>query len=129
MEESWGLQLIWSSTGSDRSQPCGEREESCCRTMFQHWLEGNGRQPASWTSLLEVLRDSEFISLAAILAGRPHSPPTPLTVFIESLYREDCSPAYAQTKYSNPHCACAPRVNNCLQFLSTPRPPFLLFSF
>ena len=41
--------------------------ESCCRAMFQHWLEGNGTQPASWSTLLEVLRDSDFNNLAAQL--------------------------------------------------------------
>ena len=39
--------------------------ESCCRSMFQHWLQGNGVRPASWATLLEILEDSRFVSLAA----------------------------------------------------------------
>ena len=39
--------------------------ESCCRSMFQHWLQGNGVRPASWPTLLEILEDSQFVSLAA----------------------------------------------------------------
>ena len=39
--------------------------ESCSRSMFQHWLLGNGEQPASWATLLEILEDSRFVSLAA----------------------------------------------------------------
>ena len=39
--------------------------ESCCRSMFQHWLQGNGVRPASWTTLLEILEDSRFVSLVA----------------------------------------------------------------
>ena len=39
--------------------------ESCCRCMFQHWLEGNGVQPVSWATLLEILEDCHFITLAA----------------------------------------------------------------
>ena len=31
----------------------------CCRNMFQHWLKGNGRQPASWETLIELLEDFE----------------------------------------------------------------------
>ena len=39
--------------------------ESCCRCMFQHWLEGNGVQPPSWATLLEILEDCHFNALAA----------------------------------------------------------------
>ena len=39
--------------------------KSCCRSMFQHWLQGNGVRPASWTTLLKILEDSLFVSLAA----------------------------------------------------------------
>ena len=39
--------------------------DSCCRAMFQHWLEGNGVQPASWTTLIQILNDCQFLNLAA----------------------------------------------------------------
>ena len=41
-----------------------EGVESCCRAMFQHWLEGNGVQPVSWATLLEILEDCLFTELA-----------------------------------------------------------------
>ena len=42
-----------------------EGVESCSQSMFQHWLQGNGVRPASWATLLEILEDSRFVSLAA----------------------------------------------------------------
>ena len=39
--------------------------ESCCRSMFQYWLQGNGVKPVSWATLLEILADSHFIGLVA----------------------------------------------------------------
>jgi hypothetical protein len=38
--------------------------EDCCRSMFQHWLNGNGVKPCSWRKLIELLEDSKFKSLA-----------------------------------------------------------------
>ena len=38
--------------------------EECCRSMFQHWLKGNGVKPCSWRKLVELLEDSNFESLA-----------------------------------------------------------------
>ena len=43
-----------------------EGVESCCRAMFQYWLQGNGK-PASWTTLLEILDDCHFPDLVAKL--------------------------------------------------------------
>ena len=42
-----------------------EGVESCSQSMFQHWLQENGVRPASWTTLLVILEDSRFVSLAA----------------------------------------------------------------
>ena len=36
----------------------------CCQTMFQHWLNGNGRGPHSWRTLIELLEDSDQEVLA-----------------------------------------------------------------
>lgn len=44
-----------------------EGVESCCQTMFQHWLKGSGEQPATWGKLLEVLKDCGFLVLASDL--------------------------------------------------------------
>ena len=43
--------------------------ESCCRCMFQHWLDGNGVQPVSWATLLEILKDCHFNTLATEVNG------------------------------------------------------------
>lgn len=30
-----------------------------CQKMFQHWLNGNGRDPFSWSTVIEILRDAK----------------------------------------------------------------------
>ena len=42
----------------------GEGVESCCRAMFQYWLEGNGVQPVSLDTLIEILEDCNLKNLA-----------------------------------------------------------------
>ena len=37
---------------------------ACCTEMFQTWLQGAGRQPASWDLVIEVLEDCEQKYLA-----------------------------------------------------------------
>ena len=31
--------------------------DACCRAMFQHWIQGNGVQPCTWSKLIELLRE------------------------------------------------------------------------
>ena len=38
--------------------------EACCTDMMKVWLEGKGRQPATWATLVEVLRNANFNCLA-----------------------------------------------------------------
>ena len=38
--------------------------EQRCQAMFQHWLEGNGVEPVSWNTLIEILEDCKFGALA-----------------------------------------------------------------
>ena len=33
--------------------------ETCCESVFQHWLEGNGVQPATWGTLIRLLEDCQ----------------------------------------------------------------------
>jgi hypothetical protein len=33
--------------------------KDCCRAMFQHWLNGNGKRPCSWGTLIELLEDCD----------------------------------------------------------------------
>lgn len=37
---------------------------ACCTYMMKLWLEGKGRQPASWATLVKILRDAELHVLA-----------------------------------------------------------------
>ena len=55
-ESGTRLELIKATHPSD--------PEACCRSMFQHWLKGNGVKPCSWRKLIELLEDSNFESLA-----------------------------------------------------------------
>jgi len=36
----------------------------CCETMFKTWLKGEGKQPATWSMLIEILNDCSFKVLA-----------------------------------------------------------------
>ena len=38
--------------------------EACCTDMMKEWLEGRGRQPVNWATLVRVLKDGEFSVLA-----------------------------------------------------------------
>ena len=38
--------------------------EACCRETMQLWLNGRGRQPATFELLVELLRDCNLIVLA-----------------------------------------------------------------
>ena len=37
---------------------------SACRKMFTIWLHGSYRTPVTWKTILEALKDSNFIELA-----------------------------------------------------------------
>ena len=56
--KQFGLCLDFDRTG--RQLDLIEAEQShravaCCREMFKHWLEGNGVQPVTWRTLIELL--------------------------------------------------------------------------
>ena len=38
--------------------------EACCTDIVTLWLEGKGRNPATWATLVKVLRNTEFNVLA-----------------------------------------------------------------
>ena len=35
-----------------------------CQKMFQHWLNGNGVEPMTWNTLIELLRDNSKANIA-----------------------------------------------------------------
>ena len=43
--------------------------EACCRSMFQHWLKGNGVRPCSWSKLIELLEDCDLEVLASEISA------------------------------------------------------------
>lgn len=38
--------------------------EACCKDMIATWVRGKGKQPATWTTLVKVLKDEKFLALA-----------------------------------------------------------------
>ena len=38
-----------------------------CQTMFAEWLDGNGRQPVTWQTLITALQEADFSVLASDL--------------------------------------------------------------
>ena len=38
--------------------------EECCAQMMREWLEGRGSQPATWATLIDLLKDAEINDLA-----------------------------------------------------------------
>ena len=47
----------------------------CCQAMFQHWLKGNGKEPHTWRTLIELIDDCDHEVLAkeietALLSSR-----------------------------------------------------------
>lgn len=63
-----GILLDFDATGKtlDRIQAdmIHQGVVSCCQSMFQYWLQGNGVQPVTWSKLLEVLEDNDCGTLA-----------------------------------------------------------------
>ena len=37
--------------------------DTACREMFQKWLDGEGRQPVTWETLLDALVDAGFVTV------------------------------------------------------------------
>ena len=48
-------------------QDCHQQSIRACRTMFNDWLEGTGRKPTSWITLIEVLKEAEMLKVATDL--------------------------------------------------------------
>ena len=73
-----GMHLDFDATGVKLKQieadNYREGVESCCQAMFQYWLEGNGVQPISWNTLIRILRNSSFNTLAIQLHTALRSP-------------------------------------------------------
>ena len=58
LEMDKSMILIW------RKAHAGQVEEAT-RVLLSHWLSGNGRQPISWTTLIQALRETDLPVIAA----------------------------------------------------------------
>ena len=43
---------------------CRYQVVAACRTMFTRWLEGNGRKPTTWRTLIVALKEANLYTLA-----------------------------------------------------------------
>ena len=61
-----GILMDFDATGKKLEQIETDKKdvEPCCQAMFQYWLDGNGVDPISWDTLIQILEDCNFIALA-----------------------------------------------------------------
>ena len=48
-------------------QDCRQQSIEACMTMFIDWLDGTGRKPMSWLTLIEALKEAEMSEVATDL--------------------------------------------------------------
>ena len=46
---------------------CHYQTGPACQTVFSEWLEGKGRQPASWDTLIKALREAGLSDIVSDL--------------------------------------------------------------
>ena len=79
MWQTLGDQLDFDESGSKLELIKAEHPtnpEACCRTMFQHWVNGNGIRPCSWRMLIELLKDCNQQVFAEEIQSALSSPST-----------------------------------------------------
>ena len=65
--KNFGIYLDFDETGCTLSRianDCPLNSMDCCTQMMREWLEGTGKQPATWATLIALLRDAEMNDLA-----------------------------------------------------------------
>ena len=50
------------------NQSCFYQCDSACRSMFTQWLNGKGRKPTTWATLIKALYDADLSSVAQELS-------------------------------------------------------------
>ena len=63
----FGVQLLQDSTGSQVSaleKEMGKNAQDINHKIFELWLQGKGRQPVTWGTLMAVLQDIGLYRLA-----------------------------------------------------------------
>ena len=62
-----GILLDFDETGRTLDRIAREHQLhpiDCCTEMLRKWLEGRGRQPATWATLIDLLKDADINDLA-----------------------------------------------------------------
>ena len=71
--EKFALYLMMERSVIDRWKINTNEFEDATRKLFGHWLDGNGRQPISWKTLIQALHESDLpivaIKVEEILTG------------------------------------------------------------
>ena len=65
--QDFGYLLDFDETGRTIDRIAREhqlRPIDCCAAMLREWLEGRGRQPATWATLIDLLKDADINDLA-----------------------------------------------------------------
>ena len=62
--EKVAMRLHFEGHDISRIQRNEHRAEDACRTMFVEWLEGKGRTPTTWETILKALEEAKQCELA-----------------------------------------------------------------
>ena len=69
----FGIHLLEDQTGariSAMERELAKNAQDINYRVFQEWLQGNGRKPVSWVTLISVLEDIGLSQLAKSIRGR-----------------------------------------------------------
>ena len=44
-----------------------QQSESACQTVFMEWLQGKGRTPTTWNTVIKALKEADLSELSADL--------------------------------------------------------------
>ena len=67
---TFGILLLQDDSGARVSaieHECRGNAEKMNKKIFTLWLSGKGKQPITWSTLVDVLRDADLNRLAAII--------------------------------------------------------------
>ena len=65
--ERVATRLYFDSHDIERIKKDNRECMDACRSVFSEWLEGNGRRPTIWQTLIEVLKEADFSEIASDL--------------------------------------------------------------
>ena len=63
--EKLAIHLHFLETDIERiRRDCHFQTEHCCRTVLTEWLEGKGRKPKTWDTVIQALKDAQLSEVA-----------------------------------------------------------------